>query len=461
MAGIPGMALVNLSKRHAASSSRCSTTTSPPGWCARTSSTGRCSCSGRSRRSTPAPPWSCGAPTTTRACRRPRARSTSSARAAGRRSTASASRTPSRSSSPAACGASTGSASPSCPRRSYDRQIRLMNDLFRSEAEKHPGVQYIDAYAVFSDGRRLLAVPARTSNGETQQVREADGEHLTYAGGMRLAKAVMAAIKAEWLTKQEERPQAPASASPSPKASAERPRRRPDAAGRAGGRVRVPPAGRCSSIPGMLFPTITFAVFFLRRLRGELAAHAAPPPVEVVHHRGQLRVLRLVGLALRPAARGRHVREPGARRADRARARAAAAARAAKALARARRWSPTSRRSATSSTSTSSPSTSTTCSAASASARRCRCCASLLPVGISFLVFRVLTYTIDIYRGAAGAGLARWTSASTWPSSRTCSRAPSRAPATSCRSCARRATRAASTPGAPSSSSSAASPRRC
>ena len=50
-----------------------------------------------------------------------------------------------------------------------------------------------------------------------QQVREADGQHLTYAGGMRLAKVVMAAIKAEWFGKK--KPGA-GSAAPSPKASA-------------------------------------------------------------------------------------------------------------------------------------------------------------------------------------------------------------------------------------------------
>ncbi len=31
-----------------------------------------------------------------------------------------------------------------------------------------------------------------------QQVREQDGEHLTYAGGLRIAQAVIDAIKEEW-----------------------------------------------------------------------------------------------------------------------------------------------------------------------------------------------------------------------------------------------------------------------
>jgi len=105
---------------------------------------------------------------------------------------------------------------PIMPNSTYDRQIRLINDIFRSEAQKHPGVQYIDAYGVFSGGGGY-AQYLRDDNGEMQQVREADGEHLTYAGGMRLAKVVMAAIKAEWFSKK--KPGA-GSASPSPKVSA-------------------------------------------------------------------------------------------------------------------------------------------------------------------------------------------------------------------------------------------------
>jgi hypothetical protein len=83
---------------------------------------------------------------------------------------------------------------------SFDKQIRLVNDIFRTEAEKHPGVQYIDAYAALSkDGR--YAQYLKDESGTTQQVREGDGEHLTYAGGLRLAKVIMAAVKAEWFTK--------------------------------------------------------------------------------------------------------------------------------------------------------------------------------------------------------------------------------------------------------------------
>ncbi len=114
---------------------------------------------------------------------------------------------------------------PVMPDASYDRQIRLMNDIFESVAADHPEVRYIDAYALFSDGSGGYSQYLKDDKGETQQVREADGEHLTYAGGQRLAKAVMEAIKADWLTKSKKDgagsgPSASPSAKASPKAGA-------------------------------------------------------------------------------------------------------------------------------------------------------------------------------------------------------------------------------------------------
>jgi hypothetical protein len=105
---------------------------------------------------------------------------------------------------------------PVMPDAAYDRQMSLMNDIFRSAAKKHPGVHYIDAYQVLSGGGGY-AQYLRDDKGEMQQVREGDGEHLTYAGGLRLAKVVMAAIKAEWFGKKTPAADSP---SPSPTASA-------------------------------------------------------------------------------------------------------------------------------------------------------------------------------------------------------------------------------------------------
>jgi len=105
---------------------------------------------------------------------------------------------------------------PIMPDSTCDRQMRLVNDIYSREAKKHSGVQYVDAYRVFS-GSGGYSQYFRDAHGEMQQVRDGDGEHLTYAGGARLAEVVMAATEAEWLGKKKA---SAGSAAPSPKASA-------------------------------------------------------------------------------------------------------------------------------------------------------------------------------------------------------------------------------------------------
>jgi hypothetical protein len=110
---------------------------------------------------------------------------------------------------------------PIMPDSTYDRQIRLINDVIKSGVKKHTGVQYIDAYSVFSNGSGAYSQYLKDDHGKTQQVREQDGEHLTYAGGLRLAEVIMAAIKDEWLKKGKKDAATPSpSASPKAKSTA-------------------------------------------------------------------------------------------------------------------------------------------------------------------------------------------------------------------------------------------------
>ncbi|MBE0528041.1 MAG: DUF459 domain-containing protein [Thermoleophilia bacterium] len=103
---------------------------------------------------------------------------------------------------------------PIMPESSFNNQVKLMNDIYARVAEKTFGVQYIDAYKLLSNGGGRYAQYLRDSDGKMQKVREQDGEHLTYAGGLRIAEAVIAAIKKEWIpTKKGE------AGAPSPKAS--------------------------------------------------------------------------------------------------------------------------------------------------------------------------------------------------------------------------------------------------
>jgi hypothetical protein len=105
---------------------------------------------------------------------------------------------------------------PVMPKATYDRQIRALNDIYRSEAARVPGVEYVDAHVLFSSGGRYAQF-LRSGDGDLQQVREQDGEHFTYAGGLRLAAAVMALVKQDWFPKKPPRAH---TASPRPRPSA-------------------------------------------------------------------------------------------------------------------------------------------------------------------------------------------------------------------------------------------------
>ena len=93
---------------------------------------------------------------------------------------------------------------PVMPSASFNNQVKLMNDIYASVAQKTFGVRYIDAYKLFADGGGQYTQYLPDAHGEMQQVREQDGEHLTYAGGLRIAQAVIDAIKKEWFPKKGE-----------------------------------------------------------------------------------------------------------------------------------------------------------------------------------------------------------------------------------------------------------------
>jgi hypothetical protein len=88
---------------------------------------------------------------------------------------------------------------PVMPEASFNGQVKLMNEIYRGVAEKTFGVRYIDAYGLLADDGGQFAQYLPDERGELQQVREQDGEHLTYAGGLRIADAVLDEIRREWL----------------------------------------------------------------------------------------------------------------------------------------------------------------------------------------------------------------------------------------------------------------------
>jgi hypothetical protein len=106
---------------------------------------------------------------------------------------------------------------PIMPEAIFSRHMRVLNEIYRSEARKRPGVRYIDTYKLFSTSSGAYTDYLKDEKGRLQQVREGDGTHFTYAGGLRLARVVLDSIKADWLPKKKATPPR----SSAPKASAE------------------------------------------------------------------------------------------------------------------------------------------------------------------------------------------------------------------------------------------------
>jgi hypothetical protein len=103
---------------------------------------------------------------------------------------------------------------PIMPSSSYNSQIQLMNGIYQGVAKDIFGVHYIDTYSLLSKNGAYSQYLTGV-DGETVQAREQDGEHLTYAGGLIVAQAVLDEVKKEWFPGKGEGPPS----SPSPKAS--------------------------------------------------------------------------------------------------------------------------------------------------------------------------------------------------------------------------------------------------
>jgi uncharacterized protein len=80
----------------------------------------------------------------------------------------------------------------------FDARMHLVSDIYRSEAERHDHVRFIDTRALFADESGAYSAYLPDANGQPVLVRREDGIHLTSAGADRLAQVVMAAIGEEW-----------------------------------------------------------------------------------------------------------------------------------------------------------------------------------------------------------------------------------------------------------------------
>jgi uncharacterized protein len=81
------------------------------------------------------------------------------------------------------------------------RKVAVMNEIFRGEAERHPGVRFVDAWTPFADMTGGYTPSLSDDSGRTVLMRRPDGVHFTPAGAERLTDAVWAAIRADWQIK--------------------------------------------------------------------------------------------------------------------------------------------------------------------------------------------------------------------------------------------------------------------
>jgi uncharacterized protein len=86
-------------------------------------------------------------------------------------------------------------------------RMKVVNSVFRAEAKKRPGVEYIDIWALFADADGKYVARWRGS----------DGVHFSTDGWQRLGRRVYRAIKADWLPAATPSPSP--SGSPSPAGS--------------------------------------------------------------------------------------------------------------------------------------------------------------------------------------------------------------------------------------------------
>lgn len=77
----------------------------------------------------------------------------------------------------------------------YGDRMNALNEMYRSEAEAFPFVDFVDARDVMSGGSGQYEAFLTDENGETFDARQSDGFHLSRQGGDVMATAVLAAIQ--------------------------------------------------------------------------------------------------------------------------------------------------------------------------------------------------------------------------------------------------------------------------
>ncbi len=73
----------------------------------------------------------------------------------------------------------------------FSETVRTLNAFYSVACAEHPGADYIDGYALFSDAAGTYSAYLTNSAGENQLMRSGDGIHFTDHGGDRVAEAIV------------------------------------------------------------------------------------------------------------------------------------------------------------------------------------------------------------------------------------------------------------------------------
>jgi hypothetical protein len=77
-------------------------------------------------------------------------------------------------------------------------KVEVLNEVYRSEADRHDGVTFVDSWSVFTGPDGGFSEYLTDSNGDLVDMRLNDGIHLTTAGGIRLAEVTFGVIAENW-----------------------------------------------------------------------------------------------------------------------------------------------------------------------------------------------------------------------------------------------------------------------
>ena len=80
----------------------------------------------------------------------------------------------------------------------FRQKVEVLNEIYRSEAERFDSVTFVDSWSVFTgtDGGFSEYLP--DAEGDLVDMRLNDGIHLTTAGGIRLAEVTFGIIADNW-----------------------------------------------------------------------------------------------------------------------------------------------------------------------------------------------------------------------------------------------------------------------